>query len=765
MRENIAAVCKYIFWMFRKGKSLWLWFLPFFVCAGFWRGYEARTACDRELALELNGKYVTVSGKVLKREQREDASYRVILGDCVGDDFTLEKLQVYWEIHSAESFHFLAIGNWISVSGTVQSFDEACNPGEFDHRLYARSQKLNYRMFAEKGTLLKNGHSLVREALTQVREQSGVILEKTADPKDCGIYRAVILGDSGRMDDTLYELYRDSGAAHLLAVSGLHLSLISAATYAVLRKLGAGYGVSGIVGTIVLMLYGILVGESSSVLRALIMGICGFAASYLGRTYDLMSAWSLALILLLWESPYRMLQAGVQLSFGALAGIGWLAPRLMNGCKGKTWLVSFSMQLMTIPILLYHDFQYPFYGILLNFLMVPLMGGVVASGTAGIALGAVGMVSGSWLSGVSFWSASRLALAGGHMILAWYEFCCRTAGHLPGNVIVAGRPEIWKIGVYYGILLVTVVRCGSVEREKDEKNNAAMIWSKLKGLFPMTAILLMLFIPVPVSGLKVTFLDVGQGDGICIQTGKISCLMDGGSTDQKQLGEYRLVPFLHSQGITKVDYAIVSHGDADHISGLQYLFEKREVEIEHLILPEAGRGEDVYEQLAELAKESGCHVHWMVRGDEICIDSFRERKKLIFTCLSPEKGMKTEDKNEHSVVLKLDYENFHMLLTGDMTDKNEREILENYDVKLLGETQVLKVAHHGSDTSSSKSWIQVIRPKWAVISYGENNRYGHPKESVMERLRACQTKIFETAKNGAIWLETDGNTIVWSTFK
>ncbi len=763
--------CNAMNWIFRRfrevvGRSLWLWLLPVFLCAGFWRASDARKNCERELHLALDETQVTVLGTVLSRNKREDDSYVIILGDCEGEDFELGKMQVYLD-------ETCRIGTRILVSGTIQEFDEARNPGEFDYRLYARSKELNYRMFADNCRIVDEGYQRIRENVAQFREWAGSILDQLAEPKDCGVYRAAILGDSSQMDKELYELYQDQGVAHLLAVSGLHLSLISAAVYGSLRKLGLGYGAAGMAGGMVLMLYAVLTGESPSVLRALIMGLCGFAASYCGRTYDLMSAWSLALVLLLWDSPYRLLQAGVQLSFGALAGIGWLAPALMNlaqtntkrisvdksgrGNKKVTALyqqieqslvVSISMQLVTLPILLYHYFQYPTYGILINFLMVPLMGGVVASGTAGIICGSFSLICG------------RFALGCGHMILAWYEFCCHAAARLPGNVLNVGRPEWWSIGIYYGMMISLTV----ILLRDDNIFPDGRFWKKRAAIFLLCFCATMMMIRLPSGHLNVTFLDVGQGDGICIQAGGKTILVDGGSTDQRELGKYRLVPFLHSQGIHELDYAIVSHGDLDHISGFQYLMENDEVKVRNLILPSPGRGEEVYEELEILAKNNGSKVHWLSRGDRIKIVSSLWKKELCFTCLSPNKNIKTEDRNEHSLVLKVDYGDFHMLLTGDMTEKNEEEILSVYRKETFSDIQVLKAAHHGSATSSGEEWLQAIDPQWAVISYGENNRYGHPDDKVVARLRENGAKIYETAKSGAVMLETDGRRIWWQAY-
>ncbi len=755
----------------RTGRSLWIWLLPVFLWGGYERAGAIKTFCEQERALGIDGRTVTLSGTVLRRSEREADSFVLILGDCVGEDFQIQdfqiqKLQVYVDLE--ENRRDVQIGSRVSVTGRVCLFEEPRNPGEFDYRLYACSQKMNYRMFADQLVRTGGRCRMIRETIASVREKAGGILLRIAEEKDGGVYRAVILGDSSFMDEELYALYQEQGTAHLLAVSGLHLSLLSAAVYGGLRKTGTGYGLAGLTGAMVLMLYAVLTGEAASVLRAMIMGICGFAAAYFGRTYDLMSAWSLALVMLLWDSPYRMFQAGVQLSFGALAGIGWLAPKLQKlaeiRLKGKgknrdgsimsgvfhrifqTFLVSFSMQLVTLPILLYHYFQYPVYGMFLNFLMVPLMGIVVASGTAGIFCGAV------------HWKLGKFALGCGHMVLSWYELCCRAGSQLPGSVLTAGRPGYWKIGIYYGILWVIARKCTNMAEEKPKEKQKAKIL-----LLGCTAVLL-LVVRLPSVSLKVTFLDVGQGDGILVQSGRTAMLIDGGSTDQKQLGKYTLVPFLKSQGISKLDYAVVSHGDEDHISGLSYLLETGEIPIENLVLPAPGKGEPVYEKLSECLRKAGGQVFWMERGDRLNVEPYLWGKDLDIFCLSPSQEIPAKDRNEHSLVLKLDYGNLHMLLTGDMSSSCEEELMSYYDPEYLKEIQILKVAHHGSDTSTGETWIQTLQPVWAVISYGENNRYGHPDPEVLQRLRTRKVHIFETAKNGAAGMETDGKMIRWENY-
>ena len=260
-------------------------------------------------------------------------------------------------------------------------------------------------------------------------------------------------------------------------------------------------------------------------------------------------------------------------------------------------------------------------------------------------------------------------------------------------------------------------------------------------------------LPLPLRGLSVTFLDVGQGDGICLRTGRYTVLVDGGSSDEKDLGKYRLEPFLKSQAETVVDYAVVSHGDADHISGLEELMESGNIRVRFLVLPAAGKEDPAYERLEALVRLQGGERLFMEKGDRLSLG------KLELTCLYPD-GAARRDRNDHSLVLRADYGNFHLLLTGDMTLQGEQEILQDPRTSaLLADIQLLKVAHHGSDTSTGEAWVEAAAPRWAVVSYGVGNRYGHPKEEVLKRLKKQGTLVYETGRQGAVTVRTDGKRI------
>ncbi len=714
----------------------WIGCISLFLLCGFCRGRQERHVWETEQALALDGVWREYTGK-LRGLKDCGSQWEMLLAleEPMGGEprrifVYVDKGGIAWDGRTADMRPRLGMG--LRVEGKLEAFGQARNPGQFGYRDYCRAQGISYRMSAGRCEAGDGPYDIFADGLWGARDWAGRILNQVADPADAGVFRAALLGDKTALDASIRELYQRNGIAHLLAISALHLSMISAAVYGMLRWTGLGYGVAGLAGGGLMVCYGVMTGASPSVVRALTMALCGYLAAFRGRTYDLLSALGLAGIVLLWDSPYQLTQAGTQLSFAAVLGIAAAGPVL-------------GLPLMTLPVVLYHYFQTPVYGVFLNLIVVPLMGIVLASGAAGILLGAFSQAAG------------RFAAGSGHLVLLVYEVLCHFWECLPGANLVLGRPAGWQIGLYYGFFAVALMRARVMGARGKAEWKAE--WKALPRTVLFSVILPMFLLPLPVRGLQVAFLDVGQGDGICLRTGSVTVLVDGGSSSEGAVGADCLEPYFKSQGICVVDYAVVSHGDWDHISGLEYLLQSGDgPRIRHLVLPGAGEGDEVYERLARLAFQKGVDVSWMRAGD--CLESGR----LQLTCLYPKAlALPREDRNEHSLVLRCDYGEFHMLLTGDMSEEGERELLAQETGGLSG-IQVLKIAHHGSRYSSCGPWLGRIQPTWAVVSYGEGNRYGHPSQEVMDALSGQGVTVYETAKTGAVQLRTDGKRISWECF-
>lgn len=660
-------------------------------------------------------------------------------------------------------------GSRVQVAGSIRIIKPPVNPGEYNYRHSCFSQGIGCQFYGEKIFVLEEGRWTLSEYLKGVRRRLGERLDAAAEQKDAGILKAVLLGERKDLDQGIYDLYRKNGISHLLAISGLHMSVLGMGFWKLLRKTGCGRGASGFLAGSMLILYGTMTGFSPSVFRAIFMLLLSFMADWLGRTYDLASALCAAAFCLLVTEPFLLTQAAFQLSFLAVGGIVFLGQPLIRYVPLKNhplsrpvfeaFLVSFSVQMSTLPAILYHSFEIPVYSIFLNLLVIPPMAGVLYSGLAAMAF-----------AGASR-SLAVFCLGGGHFILWFYEWICRSVQKLPGAVWCAGRPQMWQILLFYVLILGGVKSLEKAERPDRKKRNQGI---RAAGVCVFWCSAFLFLIPVERGGLTVVFLDVGQGDGIFLEQEGWNLLVDCGSSQNKNLGEYSLVPFLKSRGITSLDTVVITHGDKDHISGIQYLLENPEtgIRMKQLLMPEAGKGEEIYEKLEEQAGRNGIQTVYIGRGDRIAASGGVEMEEMKektgnmgvnkgrgepqIECLYPSEETRCRDRNDQSAVLLLTYGRFRLLLTGDLEAAGERELIERGE---LMPVTILKAGHHGSATSSGMEFLEEVSPAETILSYGEGNRYGHPDRQVVARLKECGSGIWETAKAGAIAVWTDGERV------
>lgn len=652
---------------------------------------------------------------------------RLLLGACTVTDtsgqWTVRRLCVYLKQEPG-----VKIGMEVQIAGTLKLPDRAGNPGGFDYRRYCRSVGVSGILTGENCAVTDGRYLAAREGIRNLRQILSEKIDAAAKADDAGILKAVLLGDRNDLDPGTYELYRKNGISHLLAISGLHMSVIGMGLWKLFRRLGAGYPAAGLVSFLALMVYGALAGFGPSVIRSVFMMGISFLAETCGRTYDRPSAMCVPLIgILLWR-PYLLTQASFQLSFLAVAAVWfpgqYLVRRMKTGKKTESVFLSFSIQMMTAPVILRTAFELPAYAGFLNLLVIPLMTLVLVSGILGTA--------GSFLA----IPLGRVLFGGAHWILFLYQMLCERVREFPGASLVPGVPAFSAIAAFYCCILAGTWL--AAHRGKQW----LILW--LCGA-------LFLF-PSGNSGFFITFLDVGQGDGIVISAGNRTMLVDCGSSQKRDPGGECLVPYLKSRGIRHLEAAAVTHGDLDHVNGIRYLLETSEcgISLGRLILSEALKDDPVNHELAALASERMIPVTYLKAGEspgEIL------GKKTEILCLSPTGQGRLTDRNDGSLVLLFRYEDFSMLLTGDAGTEAERTMEE---AGVLCPVTVLKAAHHGSASSTGQEFLEAVRPQYVIFSYGEGNFYGHPAGEVTDRCEAMGAVRFDTARSGAILVKTDG---------
>lgn len=622
----------------------------------------------------------------------------------------------------------LHIGNLLQVEASVSSFSKPGNPGQFNEYQYNTEQGISYKGFATEITVLDSRRDKLRDGLHQLQSHFRRIIEHCCDAKTAGIVVAMVLGDKSGLSEDTKKLYQQNGIAHVLAISGLHISLIGAGLFFLLRRYVMPMQAAVIVTLVLLVVYGILTGFSVSTQRAVTMMGCLLFARLVGRRYDPLSALAFSAIIQLLVHPFVLFETDFLLSYGTVTGIVLFVKSFQeldigSNIVGQAFLGSLGIQLVTLPVLFFSYYEISLYSVIANMLLLPLMGGILMASIGGIGLGSIYLMAGKFCFGFV------------HYCFLFFDFVCIVLSQLPGSHIISGRPYLAQILLYYiGIFLFCIF-----QKKVSNRRNLLLLFLSL----------IVLFLPVHrVTGVQITNLDVGQGDCTCIRTEDGTVLVDGGSSDVKEVGKYRIIPFLKSQGISRLTYLFITHSDGDHISGIQEVLKDAGhmgIDIGKVILPEIEKKDEAYYELLRLCKTSGVSVSYMGRGDRI---SFGD---VEISCLHPYASYDWETENNYSLVLRLQYRRFVGLFTGDLECAGEEKLRGKVD-----HADYLKVGHHGSKGASSKTFLQEVSPTIAVLSAGKKNRYGHPSPEVRKRLADVGARAYSTIEGGAVTVETDG---------
>lgn len=651
-----------------------------------------------------------------------------------GEIFYCKRMKVY-DSSGRSLFQGLKIGQIISIAGTASSFSEPGNPGQFNEYQYYSQQGIQYKCLAKALTLKENTVNRREQFLYELRSLCYESLFSCLPEKDAGIMAAMLLGEKAGLEEEINELYKNSGISHILAISGVHVSMIGMGLFYLLRRYVMPMKAAACTTALLLILYGELTGFPIATRRAVLMMLCMLGARFLGQRYDRLSALALSAIFQLTISPMSLFQSGFLLSYGTVLGITVFVDEFEEAVplKQKWWKVmsgSLGIFLVTFPVLLYFYYEWNPYSFLINMLLLPFVGVLIGFAAFCSVLSAFQPVCARFLAGTI------------HIVLQYYEIICRLTERLPWHRIVTGQPKLWQIFLYYVLLGLF---CFCAKYHQQTKSHLLAGQQKYRIILIIAAVCLVL-VRVPEStGLTITNLDVGQGDCAVIRAEGNVILIDGGSSDVKQVAKYRISRYLKYYGIRKIDYFFVTHSDSDHVSGLVEILQDRSrmgLEIGAVVIPDINKKDAEYENLVHEIQKSGVPIIKMRWGGRLCLGG------MTMKCLHPAPRFEWKTENDYSLVLQLEYGSFRGLFTGDLEAAGEQEILDR-----VSDVDYLKVGHHGSKGSSSMDFLDKISPETAIISAGYKNRYGHPAKETLERLEGAGTKVYSTIDRGAVTIK------------
>lgn len=681
-------------------------------------------------------------------------------------------LLVYTDSLAAEN-GTIKDGQQVLLHGKGRGTKAAGTPGEFDAAQYYFSLGITGTLSADTMRITNFSYHRLNQAFFLAKNKLMERYPAYLGEEDAGVVSSMLLGERALLSEDTKELYRRGGISHILAISGLHVSLLGMAVYRLLRRTVLGRNGAIPAACACVVLYGRFTEAGTSTKRAVLMFFLLLLATALGRSYDTLSAMAVSAVVILCRSPGALYTASFQLSFAAAYGASVL-PALLVGRKeerpqkemalsaagqtegrlkrrmlslkekGKrTVLFGVAIQLITFPVTVVHYFEYPFYGFFLNPFIVPLMSLLLF---CALFSGICGMFS----AGLGYFFAG-----GARAILWFYKSACTLASRLPFSLLLFGKPALWQMALYFSVLAGGVFLLQKMrEKGKQDKERQKRRW-----IFIVFIFLPMILLPVPSGAFEAAFLDMGQGDGIVLRSSGAVLTVDGGSSDVQSVGSRRLIPYLKAKGIRVIDCAIISHADNDHISGICEILAAMppyspyrasgagytgEILIKSIALPQLAKPDAAYQALVESAGEKKVEILYLSAGD--CL---LPGKGLSLTCLAPEERAAFSGRNASSLVLLASYGEFDLLLTGDIDAAEEEKLLARAELRERS-VEVLKVAHHGSSGSSCKEFLTGLRPVCSVISCGRNNRYGHPHKEALEILSETSGKVLRTDETGCI---------------
>lgn len=640
------------------------------------------------------------------------------------------------------------------------------NIGGWDYERYMKDHGIGATLstYADSGIRLDGSRFTWRRPLERLRNRLRENLEFERYDVTAAA-RAMLIGDKGYLTPKLRDTFSRAGTAHLLAVSGLHVGFVATAAYFIVKLIsftiiyplryrwasaGVPTNLAAVAALVAAVSFGLLTGPMIPAQRATIMVSAYLLAVIAGRGRDFYGAFALALAAMLIYTPWALFEAGFQLSFAAVFSIVIFMERFIGKDEENVnikpisglvrrapvlsgyFLVSIFAAAGAAPLVAYHFNIIPSYGAILNAALVPL-----ASATVPLGL-------------LASFGVSETILHAAEQMTAFIVDLSRLVENLPGSYSYIPDIPPFAVALFYMIFAAFLFS------PKGETKRAAMIAIGAVAALGVTGA--GVFIKDKLDdGLTVRFLDVGQGDCTVITWPEGVIVVDGANSYPSfDLGRSIVAPVLWKAGKTGITAMIATHDDADHVYGLPGLADRAEP----MIFADSGLVSTPNRDYLTLRAKA------FIEGK---YKALRRGAIMTFTggvkveALNPPRGPAryTWTENNRSLVLMLTFGEKKILLAGDIEADAERWLVES-GTNLRAD--VLKVAHHGSEGSTSELFLEAVDPRFSIISAGHKNRYGHPGGETLDRLKKRGVKIFRTDMDGEVIMKTDGEKIKWRTY-
>lgn len=706
----------------------------------------------------FEGSVVTIKGRICdfpnakegREEEKNSVRYVVKIAELSkdGKKFSVSgKLLLYTT--QPKMTKLGRYGDRVEATGEVRKPRGYQNPGQIDSAAALRRQGITANLYAGKsGVKLQSvtEFSLLR-TIDEMRRKLLACMEEAMSKQDAAALFAMLFGGYAGIRPELLEAFTATGIVHILSVSGSHITMLSASLECLgrilrLRRLAT----IGMIITAV-VIYALFSGCVPPVIRSAAMGILTFAAMALDREKDARRILALIALAMLAAEPELLYDLSFQLSFAATAGLLYLAPIFRSSLRrfpewvGANLAITLSAQLAVLPFLAWYFHTVSLSALLANLVAVPLIEFMVIGGLTACVIGIAAplfqkilLVLCSLSMGLVYNITKLIAsIPGGSL-------------YLPSGGIIAGS-------LYYVVLFLSfwcfIYRKETCRRKIRQYGKCAIV------VF-LCGISAFLFFLGSAKEVRVHFIDVGQGEAMLLITphDKAVLIDTGGilsGTGDFDVGARVVVPYLYHYGIRDLEYLILTHAHDDHAGGASAV--RRKIPVRHIIVGREDRRE--YARVFKTSLNQSGELIPAYTGQTFRVDGVA--LEIVRAAESDRKG----SGNEVSNVIRISYGSHSFLITGDLDAAGERAVLESgTDIQ----STVLKVAHHGSKTSSTEDFIAAAKPAYAVISVGADNRFGHPAGSVVQRLAQHNVRVLRTDLSGAIVFRSNGEKLKIETF-